>query len=156
MHKFWILAPIFLAGCQAGGALEDQAPPAPIIAEEPVLAEPVIILPPKPRFVIDNIMNLAPDTLENILGTPSLKRTEKDVRVWLYQNAECILHLYFYPNENGDFRLDYVEAAAADLTSDNPTVSANACLDSFVVATGDQPLSSLGTDTGPQPDRLDN
>ena len=89
-------------------------------------------------------------------GTPSLKRTEKDVRVWLYQNAECILHLYFYPNENGDFRLDYVEAAAADLTSDNPTVSANACLDSLVVVTGDQPLSSPGTGTGPQPDRSDN
>lgn len=157
---------IILTGCQGKAAPVEQAPPPePVIEEVEVIVEPDIPEPPKPRFVIENIMNLAPDTLQNILGEPSLKRTEKDARVWLYRNSECILHLYFYPNENGDFRLDYVATAALDQTADNPTVSPNACLDSHVIPENiipdidikaDPQPSYPGTDTGLQPDRSDN
>lgn len=100
--------------------------------EEDPPSEPVEVVPPKPRFVMENIMNLAPGTLRNILGKASLVRKEKDVEVWLYQNQECTLHLYFYPNENDDMRLDYVETSGLGLSSENPTVSPNACLDSHV------------------------
>ena len=66
------------------------------------------------------------------------------------------LHLYYYPSDNGDFRLDYVETMAADMTADNPTVSPNACLSSHVTPIeGPQPsFPDMGTDL--QLDRLGN
>jgi len=165
MRAVSFLLVILLGGCQAETAPVEQAPPplAPVLEEVDVITEPVIPVPPKPRFIIENIMNLAPDTLQNILGEPSLRREERGAQVWLYRNAECIMHLYFYPNENGDFRLDYVATAAADQTADNPTVSPNACLDSHVIPEDitedvieDPEPSYPGTNTGLQPDMSDN
>ncbi|PCI51682.1 MAG: hypothetical protein COB49_01100 [Alphaproteobacteria bacterium] len=158
MREICILAVILLAGCQGDPVPVEQAPPViepveVIIEEVEVLTEPVVPEPPKPLFVMANIINLAPGTLQNILGEPSLKRVEKGARVWLYKNSECVMHLYFYPDENGDFRLDYVATAAADQTADNPTVSANACLDSHVIVTEDPQPSYPGTNTDLQPDR---
>lgn len=148
---------LLLMGCQ-GEIIAPvvQTPPPPVTQQVEVMVEPMIPAPPKPRFVIENIMNLAPDTLRNILGKPSLRRMEKDARVWLYRNSECILHLYFYPDDNGDFRLDYVNTSALDSDADNPTVSPNACLDSHVIPTEDPPPSYPGTDRGLPPDRSDN
>lgn len=156
MRKIWILSVILIAGCQGQQAPVEQTPPPPIVEEVEVIVEPVIPVPPKPRLIIENIMNLTPDTVQKILGEPSLIRTEKGVRVWLYKNSECVLHLYYYPSDNGDFRLDYVETMAADMTADNPTVSPNACLSSHVIPTeGPQPsFPDMGTDL--QLDRLGN
>ncbi len=150
---------ILLTGCLAKNEATEQIPP-PVqetvaVIEEPV-AEEVVESPPAPRFIIENIMNLTPDTLQNILGEPSLKRAEHDVRVWLYHNSQCVLHLYFYPDDNGDFRLDYVATEAVDPAADNPTVSPNACLDSHVISTGDPLPSYPDTDKGLQPDRSGN
>ncbi len=161
MRKSGFLLLILLQGCQDAAVPVEPTPPPPppVIEEVEIIPEPVIPEPPKPRFIIENIMNLTPDTLQNILGEPSLKRTEKDVRVWLYKNSECVLHLYFYPNDNGDFRLDYVETGAVDINADNPTVSPNACLDSHLIPEeiiGDPQPSYPGTDTGLQPDRSDS
>ena len=166
MRVLIFLLGVVLSGCQTVAPPKSQTPPSPeSVVEsvtEPVVqiaAEAVVEEPVKPRFVVENIMNLAPDTLQNILGKPSLKRVERDARVWLYRNDECVLHLYFYPDDNGDFRLDYVETAAVDMTADNPTVSPGACLDSHVTSEdiigGPQP-SSADKDTDPQPDRSDN
>lgn len=158
MRKVYFFLVILLGGCQVQIAPVEQNPPvsSPAMEEMEVIEESVIPEPPKPRFVIENIMGLAPDTLQNILGVPSLRRQERDARVWLYLNPECILHLYFYTNENGDFRLDYVDTEAVDPTADNPTVSPTACLDSHVMPeeiteTSQRPYP--GTDTGLQPDR---
>ncbi len=154
MRKAYLLLVLLLGGCQGENTPVEVAPPPPVIEEVEVIEEPVIPEPPKPRFVIENIMNLAPDTLQNILGEPSLKRQEREARVWLYQNAECILHLYFYSNENGDFRLDYVDTEAVNLHANNPTVSPNACLDSHVIPEEiieDPQPSYPGTDRDIQP-----
>ena len=166
MRALIFLLVILLSGCQTADLPEPQASPRPEFVTESVtepvreqVVEVVVEEPLKPHFILENIMNLAPDTLQNILGKPSLKRVERDARVWLYRNDECVLHLYFYPDDNGDFRLDYVETAAADMTADNPTVSPGACLDSHVASEdiiGDPQPSSADKDTGPQPDRSDN
>lgn len=135
MRFIFLFLVMLLGGCQMENTAELQVPPV----SEPIIEAPVVEVEQrpqvslKPRFVIESIMGLAQDTLQNILGEPSLKRHERDVRVWMYRNEECVLHLYFYSNENGDFRLDYVEAGAVDLSADNPTVSSEACLDSHVV-----------------------
>lgn len=161
-----LLGVLFLVACQAKDKAVEQTPPPP----EPVLeetsetakeAETIVVEPPKPRFVIENILNLAPATLFNILGQPALLRKEKDAEVWLYRNQECVMHLYFYPNDNGDFRLEYVETLGVDIAAPNPTVSPNACLDSHVLEPEDgpkinpQPFSG-DKDRDLQPDRLDN
>ena len=138
MKYILFLGILMLAACQQKVGPMDQAPlpPASAVDEaaDPVKAEePVVIEPPKPRFMIENILGLAPDTLRKILGEPSLLRQEKDAEVWLYRNGECVMHLFFYPDDNGDYRLDFVEAQGIDLSADNPTVSPNACLDSHVL-----------------------
>ncbi len=159
MRVVFLIFPVFLMGCQANIEPVEQLPP-PVqetvtVIEEPVIEE-VVESPPAPRFIIENIMNLTPDTLQNILGEPSLKRVEGDVWVWLYRNSQCVLHLYFYPDDNGDSRLDYVAAEAVNPMAENPTVSPNACLDSLIPPEAG-PLSSYpDTNTGLQPDRSDN
>ncbi|MCF6216383.1 MAG: hypothetical protein L3J58_09435 [Emcibacter sp.] len=156
---------IFLAGCQTPEKPIEQAPP-PIAAAEEAPEEPIVITPPRPRFIMENIMGLTPDTLLNILGEPSLRRHEREAEVWLYGNSECRLHLYYYPDDNGDFRLDYVAAAAADPAAENPTVSPNACLNSLVIPEKqlpdliipelDQEPSYPGMGIDPLPDMSDN
>ncbi len=152
MRRF-IFCVLLLGGCQATNTPPVEQTPPPEVVPEQVMPEvaPVKPSPSKPRFIIDNIMNLAPETIRNILGQAALIRKEKNVRVWLYRNSECRLHLYFYPDDNGDFRLNYVETTAVDISAANPTVSPNACLDSFVIP--DQQPSYPDTDTDPQPDR---
>jgi len=162
MRLLSFLAVIFLGGCAAQQPPVVEVPPLTrsiVMEDKAVMVDPVVEVAPKPRFVVENIMNLAPGTLRNILGNPSLERKEKGVQVWLYTNAECVLNLYFYPDDNGDFRLDYVATEATDPTAENPTVSPNGCLDSHVVPEGpiaDPEPSSLDKNIDPQPDRLDN
>jgi len=165
MKYFVFAAVLVLAGCQNASVPVEQAPPPESVVQEVVeeAPAPVVVAPPKPHIVIDTILNLAPDTLRNILGNPSLTRREKQAEVWLYRNPECVLHLYFYPNENGDFRLDYVETSGARLSADNPTVSPNACLESHVMEGGptleitpDPQPSYPDSDTDPLPDRPDS
>ncbi|MCF8473214.1 MAG: hypothetical protein K9G26_00845 [Emcibacter sp.] len=135
MKNILLLLIVMLWGCQTTNAPNPQDGDVPIPASAlpaETMNSPLIDEPVSPRFLMENMMNLAPETVQNILGEPSLIRTEKDVHVWLYHNTECVLHLYFYPNDNGDYRLDYTETAGIGLKSLNPTVSPNACLDSFI------------------------
>lgn len=161
MRKISFLLSLLLVGCQATQAPVIETPlPEPVAVEE-VTPEPVIVEPPKPKFIMANIMNLAPGTVQNILGVPLLKRKDKNVQVWLYRNSECILNLYFYPDENNDLKLDYVDTDAVGLTVKNPTVSPNACLNSHILETEEPSTeapepSSADKNTDPQPGRLDN
>tara|TARA_R110002073_G_scaffold198780_3_gene357958 strand:+ start:5905 stop:6345 length:441 start_codon:yes stop_codon:yes gene_type:complete len=128
----------FLAACQKASApVVETAPPAPVVIE--AQTPPPVEIAPEPRFVIDNIMNLARGTLRDILGDASLVRKEKDAEVWLYRNDHCVMHLYFYPNDNDDYRLEYVNTRGVGLSLDNPTVSPNACLDSHLLAAPQTP-----------------
>ncbi len=163
MRFFLISLVIILGGCQAIPETQAPSPPEAIVKKVVADVEPIIVEPPKPHFIVKNIMDLSQGTLQNILGKPSLIRTEKNAQVWLYDNDQCVMHLYFYPNDMGDFRLDYVETAAVDLSADNPTVSANACLDSHVIhevengaIIGDPQPSYLETDKGLPRGKSDN
>ncbi|NOZ42848.1 MAG: hypothetical protein GXP02_06760 [Alphaproteobacteria bacterium] len=158
MRDFAVLSLLLLlGGCQ--NILTEQAPVVPVPVVKAVakpITKPVVKPVRKPRFVIATIMGLAPETIQNILGTASLIRKEKNARVWLYKNQECRLHLYFYPNDNGDFRLDYIETAAVNSSTKATTkghgLSPNACLDSLIIPANPPPSSAdIGTD--PQPDR---
>jgi len=135
---FSLLACLLLWGCGAGQVPETSAPPEGVAEEKPpvpvseTIPEPIPAEPPKAQFAISTLIGLGPETVKNILGEPALLRLEKQAEVWLYRNVECVMHLFFYDNENGDPRLDYLETSALDLTAENPTVSPVACLNSHV------------------------
>lgn len=162
MRYVFLLGLILLSGCETADAPVRETPLPVVEAETPPPEEaPEVVTPDPPRFVIETILNLAPHTLQTILGIPSLVRREQKAEVWLYRNSECVMHLYFYPNDNGDLRLEYVETAARNPAAVNPTVSSNACLDSHVLAEEAAPeitpeLSFPDSGTGLPPDRPDS
>lgn len=105
----WLVALLLVGACTQDAPPPEVVPPAPVVLE---IMEPVVVpvIEPKPRFFLTQLMGLAPQTVEGILGTPLLRHKEKEAEVWLYKNAFCALHLYSYENENGDLRVDYVES----------------------------------------------
>ena len=169
MRKIVLLLSVLLvAGCGGAG---DEPPVSEVPPEEPAPEAAVQVAVPEPEpeplFRIENIVGLSPHTVEDILGAPEVVRHEKDARVWMYKNSNCVIHLYFYENELGDLVLDYVDSMAADLSAPNPTVSGDACLDSFVIKRemlpeaparkiNPQSPSSAYSDTDPEPDTPDN
>ncbi|WP_321394472.1 hypothetical protein [Emcibacter sp.] len=164
MMKYLLPAVLFfLTSCGSAGTPPVTETPVsePAVPEE---AEPVPEPEPDPLFRVENIIGLSPLTVEGILGPAEVVRHEKDARIWMYKNSDCVIHLYFYENELGDLTLDYVDSLAADLSSPNPTVSSDACLDSFVIEDGALPTlpeedispqspSYPYSGTDPQPDR---
>ena len=163
-----LLSVILIAGCGGAGTEPpvSEAPP-PDQVQEAELPVPAPEPEPEPMFRIENIVGLSPHTVEEILGPAQVVRREKDARVWMYKNSNCVVHLYFYENELGDMVLDYVDTMAADLSAPNPTVSGDACLDSLVVKrerlpqaparkVSPQSPSSVYSDTDPQPGTPDN
>lgn len=162
MMKYLTLAAcLLLWGCSPVQAPQIAAPSVEETIVEVPEPEPDPAPPskPEPRFAIATMLGLGSDTVKNILGKPSLLRLEKQAEVWLYRNAQCVMHLYFYDNENGDLRLDYLETSALDLEAKNPTVSPVACLNSHVpvnedaVVTADPQPFYPEKHINPQPDR---
>lgn len=96
-----------LAACAPSSKIADIPPPAP----EPVVEITPAPKKPEPRFKMSNIMGLEKNTVENIMGAPSLKRIEKEAEVWLYDNQFCNAHVYFYEDENSDMYVEYIESS---------------------------------------------
>ena len=45
------------------------------------------------------LMGLAPDAINLLLGPPSLLRTEPPAQVWQYKVADCVLDIFLYSGE---------------------------------------------------------
>lgn len=104
----------------AGAPPAKPAPPPEAAPAEPVIAgvEPA------------RLMGLGRSELANLMGTPSILRTEPPGELWLYKNEACVAHVYLY--ENGgpdDYRVRYVETRGADAA-----VSTSKCLAAFANA----------------------
>lgn len=95
-----------LTACEPTKKVVDVPPPAPSVA--PVA--PALNVP-EPRFQMRNIIGLEKDTVENIMGQPSLKRIEKEAEVWLYDNQFCNAHVYFYEDDNSEMHAEYIESS---------------------------------------------
>ena len=104
-----LLSALFLVACGPEQQLTDTPPPAPETAPEPMIVEKP--KPAEPAFQMSNIMGLQKSSVEDILGTPSLKRVEKRSEVWLYDNQFCNAHVYFYENDNSDLHVEYIETS---------------------------------------------
>ena len=120
---------------------EDESPPpstaaetpgdmavetAPEPAPSPPAAQQILEPPAAPapeisawRTVNDDpeqLMGLAPQAVNRLLGPPSLLRTETPAEVWQYRAADCVLDIFLYAEEEQPdrSRVTYYEIRAAD------------------------------------------
>jgi hypothetical protein len=121
---------LLLVACDPKKTVVDSAPPAPEAVPEPqIAAKPD---PAEPRFQMSNIMGLTINTVENILGEPSLKRVENQAEVWLYDNQFCNAHVYFYENDNSDLQVEYIETSEEKDLMDLQGQRADFCISTFL------------------------
>ena len=120
---------------------EDESPPpstaaetpgdmavetAPEPAPSPPAAQQILEPPAAPapeisawRTVNDDpeqLMGLASQAVNRLLGPPSLLRTETPAEVWQYRAADCVLDIFLYAEEEQPdrSRVTYYEIRAAD------------------------------------------
>ena len=81
---------------------------------------------PRPAPDARRLVCLNGDGLTHLLGKPALLRQEAEVEVWQYRTADCVLHLFLYPDvANSPHRVVHVEAVHSARSS---AVSGNAGL----------------------------
>lgn len=103
------------------------SPPAPLPespAPENSAAAPAPV-PAKPARPED-VLGLAADALEKLLGRPELVRRDAPAEVWQYRSNSCVVDLYLYP-ENAAYRVAFIEARDPSAAS----MAADRCFDSL-------------------------
>jgi hypothetical protein len=60
------------------------------------------------------LLGQSPATVRRLLGEPSLRRTEGDAEIWLYQNISCHLDVMLYRDRSApELRVTYATARAS-------------------------------------------
>jgi hypothetical protein len=94
---------IALAGCVAEGG----PPPTTTMAPQEKPAEANVAgagLPPLARAVSqdpERLVGLKPNEINEVLGTPNLRRKENKAELWQFAQGACILDLHLYPESDG-------------------------------------------------------
>jgi hypothetical protein len=94
---------LFLVGCVAEG----RPPPATTVSPSEKAAETNVAgagLPPLPKAVSEDperLIGLAPREVNEVLGTPNLRRKENKAELWQFAQGSCILDLHLYPESDG-------------------------------------------------------
>ena len=99
-----------------------ESPAAPLPESAAAAPAPELAKPARP----EDVLGLAADALEKLLGRPELVRRDAPAQVWQYRSASCVVDLYLYP-ERASYRVAYIEArdrSAADM-------AAQRCFDSL-------------------------
>lgn len=112
-----------------------EPPPAP----EP---DPHIVR----RIINDDptqLMGLAPDAVNRLLGQPSLLRSEPPAQVWQYKKADCVLDIFLYVGETkpGNMRVTYYEIRGSKASYKGIRACFAAILESHMPETAAPPLS---------------
>ena len=132
---------LIVAACAAPRRVENEPPPPgtaaetpPVVAVEtvpepapsPPAAQQILEPPASPAPEItarrgvnddpDQLMGLAPQAVNRLLGPPSLLRTETPAEVWQYKAADCVLDIFLYAEEEKPdrSRVTYYEIRVAD------------------------------------------
>ena len=103
------------------------SPPAPLpesAAPENSAAAPTpeLTKPARP----EDVLGLAADALEKLLGRPELVRRDTPAQVWQYRSASCVVDFYLYP-EKTSYRVAFIEARDRSAAS----MAADRCFDSL-------------------------
>jgi len=126
------LISVVLMVCACGPEKEvvDIPPPVPEVTPEPEIVEKP--KPAEPQFKMNNILGLTTNSVEQILGNPSLRRVENTAEVWLYDNQFCNAHVYFYENDNGDLNVEFIETSEEKDLMDLQGQRADFCISTFL------------------------
>jgi hypothetical protein len=105
--------PVAPPAAQSDGAAPEQSATAPA----PELAKPA-----RP----EDVLGLAADALEKLLGRPELVRRDAPAEVWQYRSESCVVDLYLYP-EKTSYRVAFIEARDHSAAS----IAPDRCFDSL-------------------------
>ena len=75
----------------------------------------------------EELIGLGEAETEGYFGEPSLRRTDQGAQIWQYQADECVLFLFFYPDEDETPRVSYVTSSGARAGQASP--GDQACVD---------------------------
>ena len=105
--------------------------PAPKMATTPVVvvAKAAPVQPEIPVPEPTSLMGMLPTDITNLLGEPSLKRSDAPAQLWQYRTASCALNLFLYPTAGpSSLSVSHYEA----VTLSNGVVSDKSCLGSIM------------------------
>jgi hypothetical protein len=74
-------------------------------------AEPEIPPPPPPIPVPapESLVGYYEVGLENLFGQPEFVRRDPPAELWQYHTESCVLDLFLYENESGNYLVDHIE-----------------------------------------------
>lgn len=79
-------------------------PPLPV--RKPDVPQAAIEMTQKPQADPDALVGLDFERTTALLGDPALLIDEPPAKIWAYNGANCVLHVFFYPKVGGsDFRV---------------------------------------------------
>lgn len=107
----------------------EPIPPAEAVATEPreTAALPPLPPPEPPALKPAELMGLAQGELTELLGTPSLKRTDPPAALWQYRDTDCILDLFLY-EDGSAYRVRHIEFRRRGDTAALAGTDAESCL----------------------------
>ena len=79
----------------------------------------VVRTPPPAAIAAEDLLGLSRGAVSELLGRPSVVRSEAPAEIWQYRNRTCVVDLIFYGD--GDAAVIHIEArdrAAAPLAAD--------------------------------------
>jgi hypothetical protein len=97
-----------LGACQSPAAIQGAAK-APGAPEAGIPSDNPRSAPPRSVFAT-TIIGLPRARIEEVFGKPRQVRREAPAEVWQYAGENCVLDVYLYKVEGGDFSVSFIEA----------------------------------------------
>jgi len=81
-------------------------PPPPLPIRKPEVPLAAVEVAKAPEVEPDSLVGLDFERTTALLGEPALLIEEPPAKIWAYNGASCVLHIFFYPKVGGtDFRV---------------------------------------------------
>lgn len=81
-------------------------PPPPLPIRKPEVPQEALAVTQVPEMDPDSLVGLDFERTTALLGEPALLIEQPPAKIWAYNGANCVLHVFFYPKVGGsDFRV---------------------------------------------------
>ncbi len=81
-------------------------PPPPLPIHKPEVSQEALAATQVPEMDPDSLVGLDFERTTALLGEPALLIEQPPAKIWAYNGANCVLHVFFYPKVGGsDFRV---------------------------------------------------
>lgn len=78
---------------------------SPVVADAPPMMQRTGAIPE-----LAELRRTSAKRLEDLLGTPTLRRQDGTAEMWQYASPDCTLLLFLYPGKDGAYAVTYLEA----------------------------------------------